>query len=60
MRFVESTIILQLLWYTERSQNIIKLSNTIRAFSNPFSQDGTDLFNLVTKVVLPEELKDDL
>ena len=41
-------------------KNTTKLSNTIKAFTNPFSQDGADLFNLVTKVVLPEEVKDDL
>ena len=35
-------------------------SNTIRTFTNPFSQDGADFFNLATKVVLPEEVKDDL
>ena len=41
-------------------KNITKLSNTIRAFTNPFSQDGADLFNLVMKVVSPEEVRDDL
>ena len=43
-----------------RERNITRLSNTIRAFTNPFSQDGADFFNLVTKVVLLEEVKDDL
>ena len=32
-------------------KNITKLSNTMRAFTNPFSEDGADLLNLVTKVV---------
>lgn len=45
---------------SREEKNITKLSNTIRAFTNPFSQDGVDLFNLVTGVVLPEEVKDDL
>lgn len=45
---------------SREEKNITKLSNTIRAFTNPFSQEGADLFNLVTKVVLPEEVKDDL
>ena len=45
---------------SRQEKNITKLSNTIRAFTKPFSQDGADLFELVTKVVLPEEVKDDL
>ena len=45
---------------SREEKNINKLSNAIRAFINPFSQDGADLFNLVTKVVLLEEVKDDL
>ena len=45
---------------SQEEKNIIKLSNTIRGFTNPFSQDGADLFNQVTKVVQPEEVKDDL
>lgn len=45
---------------SREDKNITKLSNTIRAFTDPFSHDGVDLFNLVTRVVLPEEVKDDL
>ena len=45
---------------SREEKNISKLSNTIRAFTKPFSHDGADLFKLVTKVVLPEEVKDDL
>ena len=45
---------------SREEKNITKLSYTIRAFTNPFSQDGADLFNLVTKAVLSEEVKDDL
>jgi len=45
---------------SREEKNITKLSNTIRAFTNPFSQDGADLFNLVTRVALSEEVKDDL
>ena len=45
---------------SREEKNVTKLSNTIRGFTNPLSQDGADLFNLVTKVVLPEEVKDDL
>ena len=45
---------------SREEKNITKLSNTIRAFTNPFSRDGADLFNLVTRVVLPQEVKYDL
>ena len=58
MRFMESTIILPAAVVSGEEKNNTKLSNTIRGFTNPFSQDGADLLNLVTKVVLPEEVKD--
>ena len=45
---------------SREEKNITKLPKTIRAFTNPFSQDGADLFNVMTKVVLPKEVKDDL
>ena len=45
---------------SQEEKNIPKLLNTIRAFTNPFIQDGADLFNLVTRIVLPEKVKDDL
>lgn len=45
---------------SREERHITKMSNTIRAFTKPFSHDGADLFKLVTKVVLPEEVKDDL
>ena len=31
-----------------------------KRFTNPFSDTHTDLFNLVTKVVMPETVKEDL
>lgn len=45
---------------SQEVKNITKLSNTIRAFTNPFSQDGSGLFKLVMRVVLLEEVKDDV
>ena len=45
---------------SQEEKNITKLSNTMRAFTNPFSEDGTDLINILTKVVLPEKVKDNL
>ena len=39
---------------------VSKLAATIASYTNPFTQQGQDLFNLVTKVVMPEELNHDL
>ena len=39
---------------------VSKLTATIASYTNPFTQQGQDLFNLITKVVMPEELKRDL
>ena len=33
---------------------------SLRCFTNPFSEQSNDLFNLVTKVVVPEKIKKDL
>ena len=33
---------------------------TIETFTNPFADESFDLFNLVTKVVLPDNIKADL
>lgn len=41
-------------------QDIQRLASTIQNFTNPFSDDNTDLFNLVTKVVMSNEVKKDL
>lgn len=40
--------------------NICKLSSTMERFTNPFNQSGDELFNLVTKVVVPDDVKHDL
>lgn len=40
--------------------NVLKLAATMRSFTNPFSVEGDDLFNLVTKSVMPENVKQDL
>ena len=37
-----------------------KLTATIERFTNPFTEESYDLFNLVTKVVVAEKVKDDL
>ena len=39
---------------------VSKLTATIASYTNPFTQQGQDLFNLITIVVMPEELKRDL
>ena len=41
-------------------KNISKLTTTIESFTNPFTQPEDCLFNLVSKVVMPEEIKLDL
>jgi len=33
---------------------------TMRNFTNPFKEEGDELFNLVTKVVMPENVKNNL
>lgn len=40
--------------------NIEKLLATINSFAYPFLEKGSELFNLVTKVVMPEKIKRDL
>ena len=41
-------------------KGVAQLTATIERFTNPFSDTHTDLFNLVTKVVMPETVKEDL
>ena len=41
-------------------KSIKQLLITMESFTNPFKQDSGDLFNLVTKVVMPENVKKDL
>ena len=48
---------------THEDNSINKLTETIKTFTNPFSSDqntNTDLYNLVTKVVMNEKTKKDL
>ena len=35
-----------------------KLLVTINSFTDPFLEQGTELFNLMTKAVMPENIKD--
>ena len=41
-------------------KGVAQLTATIERFTNPFSDIHTDLFNLVTKVVMPQTVKEDL
>ena len=41
-------------------RNVQQLTATIQRFTNPFTVEGPDLFNLVTKVRMPEKVKKDL
>ena len=45
---------------SREEKNISKLTTTIASFTNPFTQSEDCLFNLVSKVVMPEEIKLDL
>ena len=45
---------------TRQEKNIEQLVDCINRFTNPFSEESEDLFNLVTKVVMPEKVKEDL
>lgn len=40
--------------------SVLKLTATMKSFTNPFSVEGDDLFNLVTKSVMPENVKQDV
>ena len=47
--------------FLERHErNIDTLTSTLKLFTNPFADDSEDLFNLVTKAVVPDKVKDDL
>ena len=41
-------------------KNIKALMETIDNFTNPFADESSDLFNLVTKVVMPDNIKEDM
>ncbi|KAK3742603.1 hypothetical protein QZH41_006382 [Actinostola sp. cb2023] len=43
-----------------QERHIEDLTSTIRSFTNPFTEESDDLFNLVTKVVMPEKAKHDV
>jgi hypothetical protein len=45
---------------SREEKNIEQLLTTMENFTNPFSQEGDQLFNLVTKVVMPDQVKKDL
>ena len=45
---------------SREEKNIEQLVKNIENFTNPFIQENDELFNLVTKVVVPEKVKNDL
>jgi len=45
---------------TRQEKNIEQLVDCINRFMNPSSEESKDVFNLVTKVVMPEKVKEDL
>jgi len=38
-----------------QEKNVSKLTDTIRSYTNPFTEHRDDLFNLVSKVVMSEQ-----
>lgn len=45
---------------SREEDNVSNLTATIASYTDPFTQPEDSLFNLVTKVVMPEEVKQDL
>ena len=45
---------------TLQEKNIELLYATFTRFINPFTEDSGELFNLVTKAVMPDKVKEDL
>ena len=43
-----------------QEKNIEQLVTTFRNFTNPFLVESSDLFNIATKVVMPDKVKEDL
>jgi hypothetical protein len=51
----------QTLAVLSRENKIVQaLIETIETFTNPFTEESSDLFNVVTKVVMPDNIKKDL
>ena len=45
---------------TRTERNIQQIKSAIEIFTNPFTEESTDLFNLVTKLVMTDKIKQDL
>ena len=45
---------------SREEKNLKKLVTTLENFTNPFIEQSNDLFNLITKVVTPSKVKEDL
>ena len=45
---------------SREDKNVQMLTETIEKFSNPFAEEGQDLFNIVTKVVILDSIKEDI
>ena len=45
---------------TRQVKNIQAPTATIEKFTNPFKEESQELFNLVTKAVMPEKIKSDI
>ena len=45
---------------SRQEKNNDRLVSSIQSFTNPFSEERFDLYNLLTKVAMPEKVKEDL
>ena len=43
---------------THQDKALEGLTNTLRSLTNPFTEQNYDLFNLVTKIIVPEKVKE--
>ena len=45
---------------SREDKNIKALMETVETFTKPFADESSDLFNLVTKAVMPDNIKEDM
>ena len=45
---------------SREDKNVQMLTETIEKFSNPFTEEDQDLFKIITKVAMPDDIKEDI
>ena len=51
---------LSLAVWTRQEENIARMKNVLRSSMNPMKDEGEDLTNIITKVVMPAEVQKDV